>query len=382
MMRPREIHSSAFSFNLSHIIGTLLLIANLVCFSSTGWAENLRIGYIGSLTGDAGVIGSEIARTLEVAINQINEDGGINGTAVELIAEDDGYEVKRTLTAYESLKSRINSKVIFMSTYGGLFALGRRAEQDDIVVVDTLDCNDELIKTSRMHTCVATRTESIGEAFVQHIKAHGEGRVGVLYEQEAWFNFIVNNLKQQLGDRVVEVVAPVQAGDYRAEVLKLKGSKSEQVIFLGNDSMGKAVAQARDVGLKGQFYSIAGVMSPNFGALAGKSLNGMLVSNWLIPRNAAFSDFNQRYRNRYGSDVTLEFVAGPTRDATTLVFNALRKSLATGGGVAGAKIRNEMSDLREFDGITGRIKMDPDGAVRTIRETLFRYENGKLLGIH
>jgi ABC-type branched-subunit amino acid transport system substrate-binding protein len=178
------------------------------------------------------------------------------------------------------------------------------------------------------------------------------------------------------------VVAPVQAGDYRAEVLKLKGSKSEQVIFLGNDSMGKAVAQARDVGLKGQFYSIAGVMSPNFGALAGKSLNGMLVSNWLIPRNAAFSDFNQRYRNRYGSDVTLEFVAGPTRDATTLVFNALRKSLATGGGVAGAKIRNEMSDLREFDGITGRIKMDPDGAVRTIRETLFRYENGKLLGIH
>ncbi len=381
-MRPREIYSSAFSLSLSHIIGTLLFITNLVCCSSTSWAENLRIGYIGSLTGDAGVIGSEIARTLEVSINQVNENGGINGRSVELIAEDDGYEVKRTLTAYESLKRRINSKVIFMSTYGGLFALGKRAENDDIVLVDTLDCNDDLIKTSGMHTCVATRTESIGEAFFQNIGAHGQGKVGVLYEQEAWFNFIVNNLKQQLGDRLIEVVAPVQAGDYRAEVLKLKSSRVEQVIFLGNDSMGKAVAQARDFGLKGQFYSIAGVMSPNFGALAGNSLNGMLVSNWLIPRNAAFADFNTRYRARYGSDVTLEFVAGPTRDATTLVFNALRKTLTTDGGVSGAKVRGEMVDQQEFDGITGRIKMDGDGAVRTIRETLFRYDNGKLVSVN
>jgi branched-chain amino acid transport system substrate-binding protein len=360
----------------------VFFITNLLCCSSTSVAENLRIGYIGSLTGDAGVIGSEIARTLEVAINQINESGGINGRAVELITEDDGYEIKRTLTAYESLKSRINSKVIFMSTYGGLFALGKRAEHDDIVVIDTLDCNDDLIKTSRMHTCVATRTESIGEAFFQNIKAHGAGKVGVLYEQEAWFNFIVNNLKQQLGDRLIEVVTPVQSSDYRAEVLKLKSSKVEQVIFLGNDSMGKAVAQARDFGLHGQFYSIAGVMSPNFGALAGPSLNGMLVSNWLIPRNGAFTDFNQRYRARFGSDVTLEFVAGPTRDATTLAFNALRKVLTNGDSVSGARVRDELANHQQFDGITGRIKMDEDGAVRTIRETLFRYDNGKLLSIN
>jgi ABC-type branched-subunit amino acid transport system substrate-binding protein len=123
-------------------------------------------------------------------------------------------------------------------------------------------------------------------------------------------------------------------------------------------------------------------MSPNFGALAGNSLNGMLVSNWLIPRNAAFADFNTRYRARYGSDVTLEFVAGPTRDATTLVFNALRKTLTTDGGVSGAKVRGEMVDQQEFDGITGRIKMDGDGAVRTIRETLFRYDNGKLVSVN
>lgn len=373
-IRPTRasLHLSVLGVVLAHMIGALHL-------PSTCAAETLRIGYIGSLTGDAGAIGSEIANTLEVSIDEINQAGGINGRKLELVVEDDGYEVKRALTAYESIKNRVNSKVIFMSTYGGLFALGKRAENDRFTVVDTLDCNDDIVKISRMHTCVATRTESIGEAFAKHILTHGDGDVGVLYEQEAWFNFIVRNLKQQLGTRLIEVVAPVQAGDYRAEILKLKSSKVRQVIFLGNDSMGKAVARARDIDQQGQFYSIASVMSPGFGALAGKSLNGMLVTNWLIPRNAAFTQFNKRYNARFGKNITLEFVAGPTRDAATLVFNALRALPSSDANVSGVQVRNEMVNQAEFEGISGKIKMDQDGAVRTIRETLFRYEDGSLL---
>jgi hypothetical protein len=38
-----------------------------------------------------------------------------------------------------------------------------------------------------------------------------------------------------------------------------------------------------------------------------------------------------------------------------------------------------MVNQAEFEGISGKIKMDQDGAVRTIRETLFRYEDGSLL---
>ena len=81
----------------------------------------------------------------------------------------------------------------------------------------------------------ATRTESIGEAFLEQIKFSGGGVVGVLYEQEAWFNFIVNTLRRHLGTKLVEVVASVQSGDYRKEVLKLKGAKVNHVVFLGND---------------------------------------------------------------------------------------------------------------------------------------------------
>ena len=145
--------------------------------------------------------------------------------------------------------------------------------------------------------------------------------------------------------------------------------------------MGRAYTQARDVELQGQFYSIASVTSSGFTNLAGKALNGTYVSNWLIPRNDIYVEFSQKYKSRYGKDIGLEFVAGPTHDAATLVFNTLRKLNVSNAEVTGSQVRNGMVNEKEFNGITGRIKMDKDGAVKTIREKLFRYENGKLVNL-
>lgn len=101
----------------------------------------------------------------------------------------------------------------------------------------------------------------------------------------------------------------------------------------------------------------------------------------MIPRNAIFSGFSERYKARHGQGIVLEFVAGPTYDATTLVFNTLRKLHTTNHEVSGVQIRNGMVDEAEFLGMSGKIKMDKDGAVRSIRETLFRYGDGKLVGL-
>lgn len=360
---PRELRWSV-RFSL------LVLIFGISVHAA--WAETLKIGYIGALTGDSAMIGNEIVRSLQTSIAQLNRSGGINGDKLELVVEDDGYVVARSLTAYERLKSVVNSRVIFMSTYGGLFALGKRPETDGIVIVDTLDCNDALVKTSTMHTCVATRTESIGEAFLERIASQGGGRVGVLYEEEAWFNFIVNTLRSGLKEQLVEIVVPVSAADYRAEVLKLKASGVQHVVFLGNDSMGRAFDEARRIGIKAPFYSIASVTSPGFRRLAGDSLEGTYVSNWLIPRNSEHKKFSEEFKALHGADITLDFVVGPTHDAMMLVANALR------GSREPTEIRRALSSQEAFAGISGEIKMDLDGAVRSIREQLFVLRSGEL----
>lgn len=358
---------------------SLIAFASPLLLVSICIGETLRIGYIGAQTGDAAAIGSEIARTLAVAVSEINSAGGINGQQVELVVEDDGYQITRAISAYEKLKSSINSRVIFMTTYGALFALGKRPEKDQIVVVDTLDCNDALVRISKMHSCVATRTESIGETFLSRIEKRGGGSVAVLYEEEAWFNFIVSTLRARYGSDLLEIPAPVQAADYRAEVLKLKAKGVKHIVFLGNDSMGRAMEQARGIGISANFYSIASVMSPGFQALAGKALEGTVVSNWVIPRNKQYQKFASRFTSLHDRPIQLEFVAGPTADAASLVFAALKTIGAEKRAMNAENLRQAMTEHQSFEGISGTIKMDPDGAVRTVREVAYVYKNGDLV---
>ena len=289
--------------------------------------------------------------------------------------------MSRALTAYEKLKKSVNTRIIFMTTYGALFALGRRPEKDGVVIIDTLDCNDEIVKTSSMHTCVASRTESIGENFLESIRQHGGGSTGLLYEEEAWFNFIVSTVKKGHTGELVEVVAPVQATDYRAELLKLKSRGVKHIIFLGNDAMGRAMAQARALGITAQFYSIASVMSPGFQSLAGSALEGSVISNWYAPRNAHFQRFAEKFEHKHLRPVQLEFVAGPSADAAKLVSDVLRTLLAGQKALSAGNIRYELARHEAFEGISGTIKMDQDGAVRTILETLFSYEKGNLAAL-
>ena len=359
------------------VIGlTVLLSLTTVSFA----AEPLRIGYIGSLTGDAAAIGSEIAKSLEVRVSEVNSKGGIAGRRLELIVEDDHYEISKSLSAYEKIKGQINSHIVFMSTYGALFALGARPEKDGIIIVDTLDCNDALVKTSGMHTCVATRTETIAEGLLGSIARNGGGQIGVIYEEEAWFNFILSTFRSHNAREIIEISAPVQSGDYRAQLLTLKAKGVKHIVFLGNDSMGRALKQARDLGITARFYATACVLSPGFQALAGEALDGTVISNWEVPQNERYFEFAKQFEARHHQPIQLGSFAGPTADAATLIIDTLRSEFAKTEHPTPASIRSGLSSHTPFDGISGSIVMDKDGAVRTILETTFRFEAGKLIG--
>lgn len=348
-------------------------------FASSCLAEPLRIGYIGALTGDAAAIGLEIEKSLEVAADLINSAGGINGRPIEIIAEDDGYDVKRALTAYQHLQSRINSRVIFVSTYGAQFALARRPESDNLLIIDTLDCNDDLAKISELHLCLSTRTESIGETFLGEISRQGGGAIGILYEEEAWFNYIVETLKRGSTGRIVTVTAPGNATDYRSELIRLKSMPIAHLIFLGNDSMGRAMLQARQLGIQAKFYSIAGVMSPGYRELAGPALEGTIVSSWLATESEKLKQFSAAFVARWHAPIQLDFVARPTADAAELVFDALKVVTKEGTSPKATTLARAIIEHQPLEGLSGVIKFDPDGAVRSIRESAFIYQAGKLI---
>ena len=63
-----------------------------------------KIGGIGPTTGAAAIYGSAVMNAAQIAVDEINEAGGINGYQVEFKAEDDQSDAEKSVNAYNSLK--------------------------------------------------------------------------------------------------------------------------------------------------------------------------------------------------------------------------------------------------------------------------------------
>lgn len=89
----------------------LALVFVVSCFAacgskdaSGGTEKTIKIGGIGPLTGGAAVYGQAVKNGAELAINEINEAGGINGVKLEFRMEDDEHDAEKSVNAYNTLK--------------------------------------------------------------------------------------------------------------------------------------------------------------------------------------------------------------------------------------------------------------------------------------
>lgn len=66
--------------------------------------DTWKVGGSGPLTGDAAAYGTAVANAIEIAAEEINEAGGINGYQVEINFQDDEHDAEKALYAYGNLK--------------------------------------------------------------------------------------------------------------------------------------------------------------------------------------------------------------------------------------------------------------------------------------
>lgn len=63
-----------------------------------------KIGGIGPVTGAAAVYGLAVKNGAQIAVDEINADGGINGYQIEFNFQDDEHDAEKSVNAYNTLK--------------------------------------------------------------------------------------------------------------------------------------------------------------------------------------------------------------------------------------------------------------------------------------
>ena len=84
---------------------TATVMAAAMVLSSTAMAdETFKIGGIGPITGAAAVYGQAVMNASQMAADEINAAGGINGYQIEFNFQDDEHDAEKSVNAYNTLK--------------------------------------------------------------------------------------------------------------------------------------------------------------------------------------------------------------------------------------------------------------------------------------
>lgn len=339
----------------------------------------VKLGYIGPLTGPASILGIEASQAVELAVKQVNDQGGIDGRQVELIVEDDQYDTSAAVTAYNKLVNQDGVETIVMSTYGGVFAVADKAKEDGVLIVDSLDCDDDLASLPENVFCIAKETKDLADVIADYSVERGFKNIGILHATvDNFMPSVAQLFKERVGGNAEIQIESYTPGttDFRTSLLKLKDK--DAVVFLGYGEIGLAIKQANDLGLRQPMLSIPSVATdPAIQEASNGKIDGMYFSFYApIEGNNVADAFYKDYESEFGRTPIVYVATDHAYDsAKILLENVLPNAKSkTKTGRLQEKIQ-AMNSVENYDGVSGNLTMSQEGRVEGILIRLFRLEN-------
>ncbi|MCR5023496.1 MAG: ABC transporter substrate-binding protein [Lachnospiraceae bacterium] len=232
--------------------------------SSSG--DTFKIGVIGPLTGGAAAYGTAVQYSAQIAVDEINAAGGINGKQVELKAEDDELDAQKSVNAYNSLKDWGMDMLVGCVTSACSIAVSEETKNDNMFQLtpsgSALDC----VKYDNVfRVCFSDPAQ--GAASAQYIGQNGiASKVGVIYDSsDVYSSGIYQTFAQEAANQGFEIVSAEaftadSKTDFSVQIQKAKDAGAELVflpIYYTEASL--ILQQANTMGYKPIFFGCDGL---------------------------------------------------------------------------------------------------------------------------
>lgn len=263
---------------------TKAVLAALTCTLALGTpasfaADTVKIGFTGPLSGSLSLLGQGVRDGLETYVKYVNDQGGVNGHKLELIAEDDGYEPMRTLAAVKKLAEQNN--VVAMVTPVGtpnVAAMISYAQERKLPILAPYAFSHTLTTPTKSHVFttlpeVRVQANVLGKYLVDELK---HKKIATIYQNDDFGQDAVAGLEARLQQSNVPLTKlPFDRGttNFSGVVAQAKQSGAEDVVFLGIPRDAALIMkEAKKMGWAPQFSGHNALGDPQTFALAGKNL--------------------------------------------------------------------------------------------------------------
>lgn len=249
------------------VVSALLAAAMTVSFAAPVFADDtFKIGGIGPITGGAAIYGQAVMNATELAINEINEAGGINGYQVEFNFQDDEADSEKALNAYNTLKDWGMNILVGTVTSTPCVTIGNETAADNMFQLTPSGSAVECVANPNVfRVCFSDPNQ--GTASAQYIGEHDlASKVAVIYDSsDVYSSGIFQTFYTESANQGFEIVAyeaftADNKTDFSVQLQKAKDAGADLVflpIYYTEASL--ILAQADSMGLDVQFFGCDGM---------------------------------------------------------------------------------------------------------------------------
>lgn len=358
----------------------VVVIAMVVfCFAGCGGGGNdkseqtILIGGIGPTTGGAAIYGNAVKNGAELAIEEINAAGGVNGIKLEMNFQDDEHDVEKSVNAYNTLKDKGVKIIMGAVTSDPCVAVAAETYADNIFQITPSGSSVDCVKyDNAFRVCFSDPNQGLASA--QYIKQNNLAtKVAVIYDSSSIYSagiyetFNAEAKKSSL--EVVEALAFTNDSktDFSVQLQKVQESGAELVFLpIYYQEAALILQQAKKINLNVKFFGCDGldglidVLGDDIALAEDVMLLTPFAADATDEKTVAFV---KAYREKYNNETPNQFAAD-AYDAIYTIAEAMKAADIKDASISASDLCEQLKAAMTkitLAGVTGTITWSADG---------------------
>ena len=307
--------------------------------SSKKDADKYSIGGIGPTTGATAIYGTAVKNGAQIAVDEINAAGGINGKQIEYRFEDDQNDAEKSVNAYNTLKDWGMQMLVGTTTTAPCIAVAGKTASDNMFQITPSASAPDVLSSGNgniFQVCFTDPNQGIASA--QYIAENKLAKkIGIIYDSsDVYSSGIEEKFEAEAKDKGLQIVSKAaftadSKTDFGTQLQKAKDAGADLLflpIYYQEASI--ILKQADTMGYKPKFFGVDGMD----GILTVENFDTKLAEGVILltpfaadAKDKAVQNFVKTYKEKY-KDTPNQFAAD-SYDAVYALKAAIEESKAT-----------------------------------------------------
>ena len=329
-------------------------------------SDTIKIGWIGSLTGDQAVWGTCESNTVKMLIEEVNANGGLLGKQVEGIYYDTKGDAAEAVNATKRLASQ--DKVVAIigpNASGQAIAISSVLEEYKVPDISTVGTNpkvtvadDGSVKEFNFRVCFIDPYQG-GVAAGYAYDRLGLRNAAVLYDvasdySQGFTEFFEKTFTEKGGKIVAKEGFKEGDVEFKPQLSKIKDANPDMILMpYYYKEVALSANQARELGIDAVLMGGDGWPSEQLMTMAADAIEGSYIVNHLDFNDPEVKPLQDKYNAKY--NLPMELNGYMAHDA----FLLLQAAIEDAGVADPVKITESLTKV-SVEGVTGTIKLSPE----------------------